>query len=340
MPDCSSSFVEVLYTGGTIGMQPSSTGLVPATGFEARAREAQCERKEAEIPRWRLRELEPLIDSANMTPAHWRRLVEATLLAVDEGASGVLILHGTDTLAYSAAALSFQLLGIEVPVVITGAMLPAGVTGSDAWENFFDGLRAVAVAPPDRLTVQFHGQSFAGVSCRKVMSHGREAFLPALAASGRLQTTSLPDALRARAERRPARVAVVELFPGITAAQLEGMLAGEVEGLVLECYGSGTAPSEDQALIAVLEQACARGVLVVAISLCHGGGVSLSTYAAGSRLAQIGVIGGGAMTREAALGKLHWLLGSELSAAQRRDWLARDLLGERGESIQPAGVSC
>ncbi|WP_052365585.1 asparaginase [Halotalea alkalilenta] len=340
MPDSPSSFVEVLYTGGTIGMQPSNTGLVPASGFEARAREAQREREEAGIPPWRLRELAPLIDSANMTPGHWRRLVEATLLAIDEGASGVLILHGTDTLAYSAAALSFQLLGIEVPVAITGAMLPAGVAGSDAWENFFDGLRTVAVASPERLTVQFHGQSFAGVSCRKVMSHGREAFLPAFAASGRLQCPPLPDALRARAERRPARVAVVELFPGITAAQLEGMLAGGVEGLVLECYGSGTAPSEDQALIAVLERACARGVLVVAISLCHGGGVSLSTYAAGSRLAQIGVIGGGAMTREAALGKLHWLLGSELDAAQRRDWLARDVLGERGESIQPAGVSC
>ena len=121
--------VMVLYTGGTIGMQASAHGLAPASGFEARMRDYLHSQPELVVPQWRFREMSPLIDSANMTPAYWQQLREAVVDAVDvQGCDSVLILHGTDTLAYSAAAMSFQLLGLHARVCFTGSMLPAGVT--------------------------------------------------------------------------------------------------------------------------------------------------------------------------------------------------------------------
>ena len=136
----SANNVMVLYTGGTIGMQASANGLAPASGFEVRMREQFAG---ADLPAWRFQEMSPLIDSANMNPAYWQRLRSAVVEAVDAGCDAVLILHGTDTLAYSAAAMSFQLLGLPVPVVFTGSMLPAGVPDSDAWENVSGALTAL-----------------------------------------------------------------------------------------------------------------------------------------------------------------------------------------------------
>ena len=132
--------VMVLYTGGTIGMQASANGLAPRP---ASKRACASNWPTQPVPAWRFREMAPLIDSANMTPAYWQRLRSAVVEAVDEGCDAVLILHGTDTLAYSAAAMSFQLLGLPAPVVFTGSMLPAGVPDSDAWENVSGALAAL-----------------------------------------------------------------------------------------------------------------------------------------------------------------------------------------------------
>lgn len=133
----------VLYTGGTIGMQQSAAGLMPASGFEARMREQQAH-EAGPLPDWTFDELQPLLDSANMHPRHWQQMAERIRSAVTAGGcDAVLLLHGTDTLAYSAAALSFLLLDLPVPVLLTGAMLPAGSEGSDAWPNLFGAMRAL-----------------------------------------------------------------------------------------------------------------------------------------------------------------------------------------------------
>ena len=122
----------VLYTGGTIGMQASADGLAPASGFEARLRAQQALEQGRQLPNWVFRELLPPIDSANMRQANWLAMVAAIRQAVEQdGCDAVLVLHGTDTLAYSAAALSFLLLGLPVPVLLTGSMQPAGVPGSE-----------------------------------------------------------------------------------------------------------------------------------------------------------------------------------------------------------------
>lgn len=318
--------IMVLYTGGTIGMQASAGGLAPASGFEQRMREQLA--GQPGLAAWQFRELLPLIDSANMTPCYWQRLRSAIIEAVDgQGCDGVLVLHGTDTLAYSAAAMSFQLLGLTVPVLFTGSMLPAGTPDSDAWENLTGALQVLNQGTSPGVQLYFHGQLLAPNRTAKVRSFGRNPFATLQRSDGAAQAP-VPAALAYRAPLQVAKVAVLPLVPGLDAALLQATLDSGVQGLVLECYGSGTGPCDDDAFVAMLEQACAREIVVVAITQCHEGGVELEVYAAGSRLREAGVLSGGGMTREAAFGKLQALLGSRLPVDEVRRLVGLDLAGE------------
>ena len=317
--------VMVLYTGGTIGMQASANGLAPASGFEARMREQLAN---AAVPAWRFREMAPLIDSANMTPAYWQRLRVAVIEAVDEGCDAVLILHGTDTLAYSAAAMSFQLLGLPAPVLFTGSMLPAGVPDSDAWENVSGALAALGEGQAPGVQLYFHGALMAPTRCAKIRSFGRHPFAALQRNGGVAKASNVPDALDYRHDKALANVGVLALVPGIAAVQLDALVDSGIQALMLECFGSGTGPSDNPAFLASLQRARDKGVVVVAITQCHEGGVELDVYEAGSRLRGVGVLSGGGMTREAAFGKLNALLGADLANAEVRRLVELDLCGE------------
>ncbi|MDG2970810.1 asparaginase [Pseudomonas extremaustralis] len=321
----SANHVMVLYTGGTIGMQASANGLAPASGFEARMREQLAD---APVPAWRFREMSPLIDSANMTPAYWQHLRSAVVEAVDEGCDAVLILHGTDTLAYSAAAMSFQLLGLPAPVVFTGSMLPAGAPDSDAWENVSGALTALGQGLAAGVHLFFHGALMAPTRCAKIRSFGRHPFAALQRNGGVAKAETLPAALDYRQPKALANVGVLPLVPGIAAGQLDALIDSGVQALVLECYGSGTGPSDNPAFLASLQRAQDRGVVVVAITQCHEGGVELDVYEAGSRLRGVGVLSGGGMTREAAFGKLNALIGAGLANAEIRRLVELDLCAE------------
>ena len=317
--------IKVLYTGGTIGMQASANGLAPASGFEARMREQLAH---LPAPTWRFREMAPLIDSANMTPAYWQRLRSAVVEAVDEGCDAVLILHGTDTLAYSAAAMSFQLLGLPAPVVFTGSMLPAGVPDSDAWENVSGALAALGEGLAPGVHLYFHGALMAPTRCAKIRSFGRHPFAALQRNGGVAKAQALPAALDYRQPKALANVGVLPLVPGIDAGQLDALVDSGIQALVLECFGSGTGPSDNPAFLASLQRAQDRHVVVVAITQCHEGGVELDVYEAGSRLRGVGVLSGGGMTREAVFGKLQALLGAGLPNDQVRRLVELDLCGE------------
>ncbi|MEX5539690.1 asparaginase [Pseudomonas poae] len=323
----SANNVMVLYTGGTIGMQASANGLAPASGFEARMREQLVD---AHVPTWRFQEMAPLIDSANMTPAYWQRLRTAVIDALDAGCDAVLILHGTDTLAYSAAAMSFQLLGLPVPLVFTGSMLPAGVPDSDAWENVSGALAALGAGLAPGVHLHFHGALLAPTACAKIRSFGRNPFAALKRQGGVARVASLPTALDYRQPKTLASVGVLPLVPGIGAAQLDGLIDSGIHGLILECFGSGTGPSDNPEFLASLQRAQDKGIAVVAITQCHEGGVELDIYEAGSRLRGVGVLSGGGMTREAAFGKLNALLGAGLDHAQVRRLVEANLCGELG----------
>ena len=321
--------VMVLYTGGTIGMQASENGLAPASGFEARMAEQLAALPEMVVPQWSFREMSPLIDSANMTPAYWQRLREAVVDAIEvQHCDAVLILHGTDTLAYSAAAMSFQLLGLNAPVVFTGSMLPAGVPDSDAWENVNGALQALGQGLAAGVHLYFHGELLQPTRCAKIRSFGRNPFAALNRAQGGEAASTLPAALDYRQFKQLANVAILPLFPGIGAAQLDGLIDSGIQGLVLECFGSGTGPSDNADFLGSLLRAHQQGVVVVAITQCHEGGVELDVYEAGSRLRGVGVLSGGGMTREAAFGKLHALLGAGLDGNEVRRLVELDVCGE------------
>lgn len=321
----------VLYTGGTIGMQMSADGLAPASGFEARMRTQQASENASELPQWSFRELLPLIDSANMNTGHWLTLRDEIVSAVQRhGHDAVLVLHGTDTLAYSAAALSFLLLGLDVPVVLTGAMQPAGVAGGDAWPNLFGAMRALHRGVAPGVHLYFNGQLLHGARCSKLRSDAFDAFqvLPRQRQAERAEVTARIDYRQAR---KAVNLAVLPLHPAMQAGHLHALLASGVQGLLLECYGSGTGPAGDAHLMSVLREAHQRGVVLAAISQCPQGHVQFGVYAAGSRLAEVGLVSCGGMTREAALGKLFALLGAGLPQTEVEYWLARDLCGEMSD---------
>ncbi|WP_145145647.1 asparaginase [Pseudomonas duriflava] len=320
----------VLYTGGTIGMQATEQGLSPASGFDVRMRHFLSQKPGRALPEWHFRELLPLMDSANMTPAYWLKLSAAILEAADQGYTGVLVLHGTDTLAYTAAAMSFHLLGLNIPVILTGSMLPPGVADTDAWENLDGALQTLAAGAPAGVHVYFHGELLHGARCSKIRSAGRHPFQCLTRQRSTTGRVSLPATLLARQSKAVADVAVLPLFPGISARHVQAMVAAGVRGLVLECYGSGTGPSDDEAFLASLRGAHSQGLVIVAVTQCHEGGVELDIYEAGSRLRTVGVVSGGGMTREAALAKLQVLLGLGLSQMDIAYWLEQDLCGERG----------
>jgi len=321
----------VLYTGGTIGMQMSADGLAPASGFEARLR-AQQALEAQPLPEWIFRELLPPIDSANMNQCNWLAMVAAIRARVEQdGCDAVLLLHGTDSLAYSAAALSFLLLGLPVPVVLSGSMLPAGAEGSDAWGNLFGAMRALHAGVTPGVHLYFNGALMHGARVSKLRSDAFDAFqvMPRLRQSPRAE--DIPASIDYRQPRQPVNLAVLPVYPGLQASHVRALLDSGVQGLLLECYGSGTGPADDAELLGVLKAAHERGVVLAAISQCPQGHVEFGVYAAGSQLASAGLISAGGMTREAALGKLFSLLGAGLRQTEVEHWFALDVCGERAD---------
>lgn len=174
----------------------------------------------------------------------------------------------------------------------------------------------------------FHGELLAPTRCAKIRSFGRHPFAALKRQGGAARAETLPAQLDYRQARQLAKVGVLPLFPGIGAELLDGVLASGIRALVLECFGSGTGPSDNPQFLASLQRAHAQGIVLVAITQCHEGGVELDVYEAGSRLRGVGVLSGGGMTREAAFGKLNALLGAGLDGAEVRRLVELDLCGE------------
>ena len=173
-----------------------------------------------------------------MHPRHWQQMAERIRSAVTaEGCDAVLLLHGTDTLAYSAAALSFLLLDLPVPVLLTGAMLPAGSEGSDAWPNLFGAMRALQAGRVSGVQLYFNGALLHGARVSKLRSDAFDAFAEAPRQRLANATAERPPALL---PRRPAQVMVLPLYPGVGATQVQALVASGAQALLLECYGSGT----------------------------------------------------------------------------------------------------
>lgn len=275
----------ILHTGGTIGMVPGPQGLQPGKGVL----EPALSRMAPQGLSLTIERFDPLVDSADVGPADWNRMLDR--IEAWPG-RGVMVVHGTDTMAFTGAALSSALTAPRGPVVLCGAMVPLG-QGGDAEANLGLALQTAQTAPPG-VWLAFAGKVMPAAGLVKHDSHGADAF------RSWPQEPFHPPARRF-ADRR---LAVLTLTPGIPARAVRAMLA-ELDGAVLRVFGAGTIMA-DAALRAVLAEAVTRGCRLRAVSQCEAGGLAPAAYAAGAGLWAAGVESGGTETPELALARL-WL---------------------------------
>ncbi|HEX7004213.1 MAG TPA: asparaginase [Trueperaceae bacterium] len=331
--------VYIAYTGGTIGMRRGERGYEPAPGYLAARLEGMPELSHPDLPRYVLHEYSPLLDSSDLGPAEWEEIARDIAANYDQF-DGFVVLHGTDTMAYSASALSFMLEGLAKPVLLTGSQVPIAEVRSDARENLITSMMLAAGGRLSEVCLFMNGRLLRGNRATKISVGGFDAFespnLPLLGEVGvgieLREELLLPPGERLQV--RPlagAEVAAVRLFPGISAPLLERILDGELRGVVLETFGAGNAPSRDARLLSALRRASDRGVVLVNCTQCLRGSVNMSGYATGRALSLAGVVSGGDMTVEAALAKLSHLLSLDLPVERVRELMPSSLRGEVSE---------
>jgi len=328
----------LIHTGGTIGMIRSEQGYVPAPAFEQLLRERLASVVAHPVTGFDFIEFEHLLDSANLTPEHWLAIGRYILDHYDDY-NGFVVLHGTDTMAYTAAALSFMLRGLDKPVILTGSQIPLAELRNDAKDNLITAMILAAEYPVPEVCLYFNGRLLRGNRSTKVDATGFNAFdspnFPPLGEVG-IRIAIDESRLCAPTTRRfrlpdfnPRAVAVLQLFPGISGELVSRVLATPgIGGLILRSYGVGNVPGDNTDLMSALAAASERGVVIVNTSQCLRGAVSQTTYATGVGLHQAGVVGGGDMTFEAAFAKLHYLLAGPDTADSIRAGLQENFCGE------------
>ncbi|MEO8400203.1 MAG: asparaginase [Gammaproteobacteria bacterium] len=325
----------VLSTGGTISMQKSAGDvLVPAPLEEAMAKISEL--NNPDMPRYTIHEYEKPIDSANMTPTDWHkigRFIEQNYALHD----GFVILHGTDTMAYTASALSFMLENLAKPIILTGSQLPLFETRSDARVNLINALLMAGNPRIPEVCIYFNNQLFRGNRTKKIDAASFSAFAsPNFPALGRV---GLDVRIRRELVREPATeklilhqmnpvvINTLRIFPGISLEILNHFLQTPLQALILETYGVGTAP-ENKEFVAIIKHLTDKGVIVVNCSQCSHAKVKMTDYAAGVSLLDAGVISGTDMTVEATITKLFYLFSRGFSVDEIKAQLLVNLRGE------------
>ncbi len=328
--------IYIANTGGTIGMRLAGRGYAPEKGFLAAQMANMPEFRRPELPCYEIEEMEPLLDSSNIRPPDWMRLARAIFERYDDY-DGFVVIHGTDTMTYSASALSFILEGLAKPVIFTGSQIPLVEVRSDARENLITSLLIAAEHPVPEVCISFGDSLFRANRTTKVSSSGFRAFdspnYPPLGRAGvriridRDLVFPTPKGHLKLHEIGHPQVADIRVYPGITGDMLRRFLSPPLAGAVLHTYGAGNAPGQPDILDA-LREACSRGVVIVNCTQCLNGSVDMRSYAAGNGLLDAGVVSGYDMNPEAALTKLFFLLSHNDDPEMVRRLMGENLRGE------------
>lgn len=333
----------IIYTGGTIGMiENPETGSLEPFDFEYLIDNVpKIKRLDYRIDSY---QFEVPIDSSAMNPSHWQDIAYVIATFYDRY-DGFVVLHGTDTMAYTASALSFMLENLRKPVVITGSQLPIGEVRTDGEENLITALQVAAATTDDgrpmleEVTILFENYLWRGNRATKYSADNFNAFkssnFPRLAKIG-MGITFREDVLWRPVEDAPLRVhygmdtnvMYLSLFPGITETMIRHAFnTPGLRGVVLKTYGAGNAPTESS-FLEVVREAVDRGLVIVNVSQCDNGMVDPHRYKTGSALYAAGVISGHDLTSEAAITKLMFLFGQNYDTETVKRLMETPLVGE------------
>ena len=332
----------IIYTGGTIGMvKDYATGVLRPFNFD------KLQKKIPELKQLDCQidavSFESPIDSSNMNPGYWVRIAEL-IEQHYEGHDGFVVLHGSDTMSYTASALSFMLENLTKPVIFTGSQLPIGDLRTDAKENLITSIQIAALQEKGRPVVRevglyFEYKLYRANRTTKINAENFEAFAslnhPPLIESGVHLNVYWENLYRRKGRGKfkvhrnmDTNMAVLKLFPGMDVKVLGAVLdIPELRGLVLETYGAGNAPTEAW-LSDSLRDAISRGIHIVNVTQCSGGSVDMGHYETSEQLKKAGLIEGKDLTTEAAVAKLMYLLGSGIPHKSFKSVYETSLRGE------------
>lgn len=331
------SRILVIYTGGTIGMTRSDNGYVPESGHFRAMLDAIPDLKSPEMPEWTITEMTPLLDSSNMTVREWNKI--GTLIADSyESYDGFVVLHGTDTMAYTASALSFMLEGLDKAVILTGSQIPLCELRSDGRDNLITSLLIAGSGRVHEVCLYFGGKLLRGNRAAKYSADGLSAFFspnyPALAEAGiaiRYNESALRPSsggsLRLQ-QLRDVPIGVLKVFPGIQFSLFEQIMTERLLGIVLETFGAGNIPGSATALLPIIQKAFQNGTVLAVCSQCPQGTVALGAYETSNALKRAGAVSGMDMTTEAAVTKLYYLFSCGYNTNRIKELMERDLCGE------------
>lgn len=328
--------IYIAYTGGTIGMKKSSKGYIPAEGFLTQTVKASAEFNREEMPLFDIHEYCPLIDSSDMSPMHWQQIAD-DIKAKYADYDGFVVLHGTDTMAYTASALSFMLENLTKPVIVTGSQIPLSQLRSDGQVNLLNAMYLAANYPIGEVSLYFNNQLYRGNRATKMHADGFAAFgspnMSPLAKVGiniELVAGQLSPSLNNKLDVTkitPQQIAVLHLYPGISVDLIKSMMTDSLKALVLLSFGVGNAPQNPE-MLELFNSATQAGLVIINLTQCIQGSVNMGGYATGNALLNAGVISGYDMTLEACLAKLHYLLSQNLEVETVRHLMQDNLKGE------------
>ena len=329
----------LIHTGGTIGMIRSKQGYLPKQNYLSTVLDTIADLRAEDMPQYDFFEMDPLLDSSDMAVGDWNRIGEEISSRYDKY-DGFVVLHGTDTMAYTAAALSLMLKGLNKPVILTGSQIPLCEIRSDGQDNLVTSLLIAGSGRVNEVCLYFGGRLLRGNRATKMSADGLLAFdspnFPRLAEAG-ISIRYLPaEPLPTKNSDTPLRlckfedvpIGVLKVFPGISFPIFDKLMTERLRGIVLETFGAGNIPGEGNSLLPIIKKAFNAGSIIAVCSQCPQGTVTLGTYATSSPLKDAGAVSGYDMTTEAAVAKLYYLFSQNLSPEEIKALMETNLRGE------------